>query len=251
MTPHSEGHDSGTEPDLYRLLRRRHAARRVPGRGGTPTIDSSTDRAMGRTGAIDGADAHFVADRLAVGAALGARSPEATGEQLDAWRSAGITHVVDCRAGRSDADVLATRAPEIHHLHVGIHDDGRLQPDWFFDDGVGFVLDALADPGARVLVHCRMGINRAPSLAYAVLLARGADPVDGLSQIRNGRPVARIAYAYDALTWHRRRGAVDVDTVCRELDRIAVWMAAHRRNWSLDLGPGARVGDPEEPGEWQ
>ena len=46
--------------------------------------------------------------------------------------------------------------------------------------GVGFALAALEDPDAQVLAHCHMGINRGPSMAYAILLATGMEPVAAL-----------------------------------------------------------------------
>ena len=61
-------------------------------------------------------------------------------------------------------------------------------PDAWFDRGVAFALDALARPGTKVLSHCHMGINRGPSLAYAVLLALGTDPVEALDALRRARP---------------------------------------------------------------
>ena len=100
-------------------------------------------------------------------------------------------------------------------------------PDAWFDRGVAFALDALARPGTKVLSHCHMGINRGPSLAYAVLLALGTDPVEALDALRRARPIANAWYAEDALDWwHRRSGAPET---VRHSDRrrVAAWRAAH------------------------
>ena len=70
-----------------------------------------------------------------------------------------------------------------------------------------------------------MGINRGPSMAYAILLALGTDPVEALDTLRGPGP-SPTWYAEDALDWwHRRTGA---DTV-RHSDRrrLAAWRAAH------------------------
>lgn len=108
-------------------------------------------------------------------------------------------------------------------------DAGQQVPDAWFDAGVDWVVDAL-DDGGTVLTHCHMGINRGPSLGFAVLLAQGVDAVDALDLIRAARPVAFVAYADDALRWHHgRRGSADA--LARDLERIAAWRGANR----LDL----------------
>jgi len=49
-----------------------------------------------------------------------------------------------------------------------------------------------------------MGINRGPSMGFAILLATGMEPVAALTAIRRVRPIAAISYAGDALDrWHR------------------------------------------------
>ncbi len=55
-----------------------------------------------------------------------------------------------------------------------------------------------------MLVHCHMGINRGPSMAYACLLVLGWDPIEAMTAIRTARPIAAIGYAEDALDWHHR-----------------------------------------------
>lgn len=167
---------------------------------------------------------HFVTDRLATGGDLpyGREEPE-----LAEWRGLGITHVVDNRLEWNDEDLVAEFAPEIAYLHNGVDDAGGHLPDRWYDDGVAWVRAALDDPSAKVLVHCHMGINRGPSLAYAVLLDQGWDPVDAIAAIRAARPIAAAGYAEDALDWHHRRH--DVDPVTRRFDRrrLATWRQAN------------------------
>jgi len=131
----------------------------------------------------------FITDRLATGGDLPAPIEGAL-RDLQAWQDLGITHVVDNRLEYSDAEFVAEWAPDITYLHNGVDDAGQQMPDEWFDQGVDFVLDALAQPDTRVLVHCHMGINRGPSLAYASLLALGTDPVEAIDMVRSARPIA-------------------------------------------------------------
>jgi protein-tyrosine phosphatase len=66
-----------------------------------------------------------------------------------------------------------------------------------------------AGPDAVALTHCQMGINRGPSLGFAVLLAQGWDPAEAIAAIRAARPCANVWYAADALTWYQQRTGVD------------------------------------------
>ena len=94
-------------------------------------------------------------------------------------------------------------------------------------EGVRYAVDAL-EAGGTVLTHCHMGINRGPSLGFAVLLALGWDAVDALDAIRRVRPIAYIAYAEDALRWHHQE---DPDALERDLRRLEQW----RREHDLDV----------------
>jgi hypothetical protein len=168
----------------------------------------------------------FITDRLATGGDL----PEGDGEavrHLDEWERLGITHVVDNRAEYSDEAFVADHAPQIAYLHHGIDDAGQRLPDAWFDDGVSFVRSALAQSGTRVLVHCHMGINRGPSLAYAVLLDAGWDPVAAIDAIRAARSIAAVGYAEDALDWHlRRSGATPLERSAAHR-RLRAWRQTH------------------------
>lgn len=51
-------------------------------------------------------------------------SPERAISQLNGWRSAGVTHVLDCRIEYSDELLVRQHAPEISYFHLGVDDDG-------------------------------------------------------------------------------------------------------------------------------
>ncbi len=142
-------------------------------------------------------------------------------------RAVGITHIVDNRAEWSDEEFVGRYAPEITYLWNGQDDAGQRMPDSWFEAGVGVALGALAQPGTQVLAHCHMGINRGPSMAYAILLATGESPVRALSAIRRARPIAAIGYSLDALDWWHRAAGVPRDVARRQRAAVKAW---HRRN---------------------
>lgn len=131
--------------------------------------------------------------------------------QLDRWIAAGVTHIVDVRSEHSDEGFVRAEAPQLGYTWAPTHDAGGDQPDAWFDEAVTRVLEVLAsDPAAVVLIHCHMGINRAPSLATAVLMELGFSAVEALEAIRSARPIANIEYAEQAADWyHRRHGSSD------------------------------------------
>ena len=147
---------------------------------------------------------------------------------LQTWQDRGITHVIDNREEWSDEDVVARLAPDVRYFYNGVDDAGYGQPDRWFDDGVAWAREALADPDAKVLIHCHMGINRGPSLAYAVLLDHGYDAVEAIDAIRTARPIAGVLYAEDALDWFHRRNDIDPARRADDRRRLAEW---RENNW--------------------
>lgn len=166
------------------------------------------------------ANISFVTPHLAVGGDL-SYDDELAGRQLDELVALGVTHVVDARGEWSDADVVAERAPSLRYLHHGMDDAGQRVPRSWFDEAVQWVLDA--GPDAVVLTHCHMGINRGPSLGFAVLLAQGWEPVAAIDAVRRARPIANVWYAADALRWHHARTAADSSRIVAEQLALAGW----------------------------
>jgi len=160
--------------------------------------------------------------RIAVSGDLSV-DPEQARTQLEAWRDAGITHVVDLREEWTDETFVATHAPEITYHWIGTHDAGGHQDRAWFDAGVAAILAALTDPDARVVVHCHMGVNRAPSMALAALLALGVDPVAALDEIRTARPIAYIAYAESAVLWWHFACDLPVTTTIDAVTAVRAW----------------------------
>jgi hypothetical protein len=142
--------------------------------------------------------------------------------QLAEWSEFGITHIIDCRGEHSDKGFVATHAPGIVYHDHGTHDAGGHQDgEWYEEGWFLFVQAVLDNPNAKVLVHCHMGINRAPSLGFFLLLRMGYGPWGALDMIRKARPIAACYYAESAWdtyclhnTAHEARevGQLQIDT---------------------------------------
>ena len=169
----------------------------------------------------------FITPNLATGGDLPANRADAL-RVLAEWRALGITHVVDNRFEWSVQDLVAEHFPEIQYLYLGVDDAGQQMPDEWFDLGTEWVRGALRDPEAKVLVHCHMGINRGPSMAYACLLVLGHDPVEAMTMIRTARPIAGIGYAEDALDWHHRTYPISRRRQLDHWQRLEAW---RDQNW--------------------
>ena len=163
------------------------------------------------------ANASFVTPYLAVGGDLETTSEDVAVGQLGELGDAGITHVVDVRVEWNDEEWVRERRADLEYLHLGIDDAGQRVPDEWFDNGVRFALEAV-ETGGVVLAHCHMGINRGPSMGFAVLLALGWDAVEALDALHAARPIAFIAYAEDALRWHHGEGTPAFEEDRRRLD---------------------------------
>lgn len=180
--------------------------------------------------AVRMANAAFVTPRLLVGGDLDTRDVGLAGDQLRELVEHGVTHVLDARIEWSDEDWVAENAPGIAYLHHGIDDAGQRVPAEWFEVAVCWALEAL-ESGGTVLAHCHMGINRGPSLGFAVLLAQGWDAITAVDAIRSARPIAWVAYAEDALRWHHARRGSSPDELDHDRRRLVQW----RHDNELDL----------------
>jgi protein-tyrosine phosphatase len=140
------------------------------------------------------ADFDFVTSRLAAGAAITGAA------DVQALVAAGITHIIDCRDDFNDRALLSSD-PALSYLWNGVPDDGdpvTHGAEWF-GKSLAFALAALASPHNKVYCHCKGGVNRSPSTAFAVMLASGFRPADAENVVRTGRPVAGLGYKAEAI----------------------------------------------------
>lgn len=148
------------------------------------------------------ANLNWVTADLAVGGDL-AYDDDAMVAQVFEIIDSGITHVLDLRIEDDDTGIWETA--KIAYLRVGTTDaEGHVVPPEIFDAGVRFARLAVRE-GGKVLAHCHMGINRGPSMGFAILLDRGHCPIEAFDMIHAARPQAFIAYAQDALSAHAAR----------------------------------------------
>lgn len=136
-------------------------------------------------------DLNFVTHRVATGGSLETR------DNLKELKALGITHIINARSEFNDA-TLFTRDMGFNYLWNGVDDDGHAKPVEWFKRAIDFALPALALPGTKIYAHCQAGINRGPSLAYAILRAQGMDTLWAKNLIQLARPIAFVGYAKDA-----------------------------------------------------
>jgi hypothetical protein len=142
--------------------------------------------------------------------------------QLGRWLDAGAVGIIDCRGEWTDEDFVAVAAPELDYRYLGTDDDGRGQDDSWFEAGLAHFED-LSAGGGRVVVHCHMGINRGPSMAFALLLSQGWGITDALDEIAGARPIVGLIYAADAVRWWGRRNGWTEQQVNDGVAEVALW----------------------------
>jgi len=120
-------------------------------------------------------------------------------ELVDLIDKEGITHVIDAMAEFNDFRMLNLH-PKITYIWNGTPDDGQRKPAEWFDNAIRFALKAYQTPGSIIYCHCAAGVNRGPSLSYAILRALGFSRSEAFDLIKAKRPQAMIAYKADADT---------------------------------------------------
>lgn len=171
-------------------------------------------------------------DRIWTGGDLDPRDRIARAQLSDIIDS-GITHIVDLRLEWSDqlrvAGFNLDSTPEYHWL--GVDDDGSDLGPRFWEAGLNYVYEVLdEDPEHVVLIHCHMGVNRAPSLAaLAVQYVNGGIGVDVWNAIREVRPIAWAIYYPEGL----RHAGLDT-----EADEVAKAIKKANKYGDMEKGIG-------------
>lgn len=187
-------------------------------------------------GTLQFANASKLTDHLWIGGDLETLDPTLADSQLDELVEAGVTDIIDVRLERNDAELVAGRHPDLGYLWLGVDDAGQLMPDEWFEQGTQYALQRLSD-GGTVLAHCHMGVNRGPSMGFAVMLALGWNAINALEFIHRRRPEAYIGYAEDALDWWLRKNQAGQPERSRGQEQIAQW---RRKNFA-DITEVARA----------
>lgn len=148
------------------------------------------------------ANMNWVTDTLATGGDLSYDPTEATEQAADIIAQ-GVTCIIDMRAEDNDSELWAEAG--IDYLHLPTNDAyGHHIERHLLDAAVLKAREATAD-GGKVFVHCHMGVNRGPSVAYAILLDQGMGHIAAYDLIREKRSQAGLYYAMDALKAEQAR----------------------------------------------
>lgn len=170
-------------------------------------------------------DINQITENLWVGGELDRTDHDRALLQMNVIAALGIDAIVDCRIEHDDSLWVTESYPQVDYLSIGVEDAGYRMPDDWFDEGTDYSIDQM-QTGHIVLVHCQAGINRGPSMAFAIMLAKGADTVEALDAVHNARPDARIAYAEDAVTWWFSKPHSDLHPE-GQVDRVRQWRQSH------------------------
>lgn len=157
-------------------------------------------------------------DELWVGGDLDPRA-EVAAAQLKEIHDLGIRSIIDVRSEWSDELFVKDMYPEMAYTHLGTDDDGEDKAGEWFNE-VRDAAEALMDLGYKTLIHCHMGVNRAPSAAGYVLVNRhGMTGVEAWKLIRRKRPMAWAIYLPDGLEACGLKGeAEDLQALIEESD---------------------------------
>lgn len=119
-------------------------------------------------------------------------------ESLEQLLNEGVTHVIDAMSEADDLRLLKNH-PKVTYIWDGALDDGvHPKPVEWFEKAINFALEALVKPGTIIYTHCAAGVNRGPSLTYAIMRAIGYSGAEAYLKIKERRPQAMMAYANDA-----------------------------------------------------
>jgi len=133
-------------------------------------------------------DMTWVTDRIAVGGGIW------NDDKMIEVVRAGVTHIVDMQIEFDDTALAQPYGVNV--LWNPTDDDFRPKSPELLRRGVDFALAALADPEAKVFIHCAAGVHRAPMMTLAVLRALGWPLQDAVEIIETQRPVADFAQVY-------------------------------------------------------
>jgi hypothetical protein len=128
----------------------------------------------------DSLDITWVTDRIAVGGWI------ETEHKRNAVARTGITHVINM-GWESDDTPLESLGIKV--LQNVTDDDFQVKPPELLQTGVDFALNALQEPGSKLLIHCVAGRHRGPMMTLAVLSAMGWSMGKAMQVIAERRPL--------------------------------------------------------------
>lgn len=101
--------------------------------------------------------------------------------------SLGITHVISAMRG----SVVINSDRPLHRVQIPLEDNPFAELAAHLPSSTAFIIEAMKDPNARVLVHCAEGISRSVSIVCAYLMhTQKWTPTKALMYVKSKRTVA-------------------------------------------------------------
>jgi dual specificity phosphatase 3 len=80
------------------------------------------------------------------------------------------------------------------------------------------------------MVHCHMGVNRAPSMVFYLMIREGYEPAEALNLIRTNRPIAACYYAQSAWVTFAEEADISNEELADGLSEIDKFFVDHHIN---------------------
>ncbi|XP_044532977.1 dual specificity protein phosphatase 3 [Gracilinanus agilis] len=115
-------------------------------------------------------------------------------QDLARLKQLGITHVLNAAEGLSfmhvNTNALFYEGTNITYLGIKANDTEEFNLSAYFEKAADFIDNALAQKNGKVLVHCREGYSRSPTLVIAYLMLRQKmDVRSAVSLVRQNREI--------------------------------------------------------------
>jgi hypothetical protein len=160
-------------------------------------------------------DLTWITDRIAIGGAV------ETEDDIKTLTAAGVTHIISMRIEFDETELASKHGIEV--LFNGVYNDFQPKPPALFDRGIEFGMRALRKPGTKLLVHCTLGMHRAPAMALALLGAMGWPLPVAMDSIQKCRPIVYFADSYVESVKHclERRGSLPSQAALRKITDVS------------------------------